>query len=482
MYYVVGVVCLCYLILAILSRREGVPRGESAVLRPFCRMALYLYKRACIHRLPFFSTKQVREDLARLYPREGRESVCTDYYVRKLALSLLIVLVGSVLGLAVSAQAQSKRALSDEGTVTRSSYEDGERTLRVECTVESGKKQFQVQVAPRALSAEEISGQYALFCQELPRLIRGDNPSLEEVSEDLQLSETYDGYPFAITWKSGDPEILRDDGRVSPPEEGERTVRLSAVIACGEREWREELSVKVVPVVYSQEEMDRRELEKILLASEAESREEAQWQLPQDWRGNKLVWRERTKDRGMLLGLGAVAVSVTIYLLADRDLHDRLEKRKRKMRREYPDVVHKLALYLGAGMTIRNAFQRMAGDYERSRREGGSECPIYEELLYLNRELQAGVSEGAAYEHFGRRTGLQEYIRLCTLLTQNLKKGSTALLERLGEEAEKAYEERMRDGKRLAEEAVTKLLLPMVMMLLVVMLIIMIPAFSSMGA
>ena len=82
-------------------------------------------------------------------------------------------------------------------------------------------------------------------------------------------------------------------------------------------------------------------------------------------------------------------------------------------------------------------------------------------MLYTCRELQGGVSEGAAYEHFGKRTGLREYIRLGTLLGQNLKRGNSTLTERLREEAEKSSAESLLRVRRLGEEAGTKLLVPM---------------------
>ena len=100
-------------------------------------------------------------------------------------------------------------------------------------------------------------------------------------------------------------------------------------------------------------------------------------------------------------------------------------------------------------------------------------------MVYTCRELLSGVSEGAAYEHFGRRTGLQEYIRLSTLLMQNLKRGNGTLLERLQEETQKANEERLQQGRKLGEEAGTKLLVPMVLLLAVVMIVLMIPAFAA---
>lgn len=473
MYIVAGIVVVLYLILALLSRKEMTDSKTDRLLRPFYRMALYLYKWSCIRRLPFFSGGQVAEDLARLHPSENKAGICTDYYVGKIAKSLLICLVGTLLGLLVSTQAQAKRNLSDEGYVVRGSYETGEKEIDLECVLPKEVKHFRVKVSPRELSEEEIEEEYRRFIQELPMLILGENESLLKVSGELNLTEVYEGHPFFVEWESSEPTVLRSDGSVEIPEEGEQEAALTAKISYGKWEREECLEVRIVQPILSPEEADRRELEMLLSDSERDNRMNGEWYLPQHWRGEELRWRERVEDNGVALWMGAVAVSVVVYLLADRDLHDELEKKKQSMCREYPDVVHKLALYLGAGMTIRSAFQKMVAER--------GENPVYDEMSITCRELQAGVSEGAAYEHFGRRTGVQEYIRLSTLLTQNLKKGNSALLQRLREEAEKASRERLQYGKRLGEEAVTKLLLPMVMMLLVVMLMIMIPAFSSVG-
>ena len=186
------------------------------------------------------------------------------------------------------------------------------------------------------------------------------------------------------------------------------------------------------------------------------------------------------EDNSVLLWAAALIVAAAVYLLSDRDLHQKLEKRKRALQQEYPDLVHRLTLYVGAGMTVRSAFQKIASDYEKKRESMSGDHPAYEEMIYTCRELKAGVSEGAAYEHFGRRTGRQEYIRLSTFLMQNLKRGSSTLLERLREEAEKAGEEKLMQSRRLGEEAGTKLLIPMAIMLAVVMVMIMAPAFWAM--
>ena len=167
----------------------------------------------------------------------------------------------------------------------------------------------------------------------------------------------------------------------------------------------------------------------------------------------------------LLLGLGA---SVGIFFLMDKDLEDQVKKRRNLLRLGYPDLVNRLALYLVAGMTIRSAFGKLGETSELA--------------AYACREMQAGQSELIAYEHFGKRAGPREYVKLSTLLCQNLKKGSATLLARLEEEALLSAESRIQSGKKLGEEAETKLLIPMVLLLATVMLMIMVPAFSMMGA
>ena len=105
---------------------------------------------------------------------------------------------------------------------------------------------------------------------------------------------------------------------------------------------------------------------------------------------------------------------------------------------------------------------------------------LYEEMVATYNEIKNGVTELEAYERFGRRIQLVQYMKLSTLLSQNCKKGSADLLKLLEYESAQAFEERKEMAKRLGEEAGTKLLVPMVMMLFIVLMIIMVPAFMQM--
>ena len=104
---------------------------------------------------------------------------------------------------------------------------------------------------------------------------------------------------------------------------------------------------------------------------------------------------------------------------------------------------------------------------------------VYEEMRQASLRMQSGMPEGEAYLEFGRRTHLHSYLKLSSLLEQNLKKGSRGLVRLLEVESEEAWELRKNLAKQKGEEAGTRMLIPMFLMLILVMLIIVVPAFLS---
>lgn len=479
MYWVMSVVLAGFLVLFWLARREQPPEEAGFLLKPFYKIAACLYKRISVRFPRLFDSRQVETDLALLHPGEAKGCLKTDYYVKKTAISLAVVFAGTLFGGAVRFAAQGEVVLGEDGRVPRGSYGEGAFEITVAADYDGRRVVLRVPVEYRKLSGEETEKLADEFMERLPLLILGENDSMEAVSRNLKLKQSYEGYPFAVEWNSSDLRVISAEGDVYPGNEP-RQVTLSALFSYEGYSGEKELTVTVTEPELSAEEALRRELERLVSDAEEGSREQEDFQLPGEFRGKPLGWRQVIEDNSFALWLAAAAAAAAVYLLSDKDLHERLEKRRKTMRREYPELVHKLALFVGAGMTVRGAFQKIAGDYTAKRKGGDAPSPAYEELLYTCRELHSGVSEGAAYEHFGRRTGLQEYIRLSTLLTQNLKRGNSMLLDRLKEEADRAAEERLQQSRKLGEEAGTKLLIPMVMMLAVVMVIIMIPAFSGM--
>lgn len=84
-----------------------------------------------------------------------------------------------------------------------------------------------------------------------------------------------------------------------------------------------------------------------------------------------------------------------------REDEQRQQKYERKMQLAYPDIVNRLSLYMGAGISIRHAWERIIRGYEKQRQMTGNSEDAYEQMKLALRQMQNGVAETVAYEQFG---------------------------------------------------------------------------------
>lgn len=462
-------------ILAFLSRRE-----EGKLLE---RMSVYLYKKGCIYRIPMLNAHHVQRDLESLYPGQSGLFLQGGYYRKKIQLLLSVLCVGTLLGVLARICSDMGSSLTEQGELLRPAR--GQGTQQVELQVRMQGEEpgvISVQVPERRLTRQEAQELYEEFWEAWKRETLGDNPSWREVSFSLTPVEELEGYPFAVSWKSSDYEVLGGSGAVYEPQTS-TTVTLTVESRYLDLCWQEELEILVVPrTLEGAELLAARAWDAYCLAQE-EAADRDRIRLPEKLGENALEWREIRENHSAVLMLMTVVTAAAVFLFQDRDLHQQVLKRRERMKENYPVMLSKLILYLGAGMTIRGAFQKIALDYH-ARQEGVQRSlyePLYEEMLYACNRLQAGVSESRTLELWAARTGLQDCAKLSALLVQNLKKGNTALLTRLREEGDRALQEELNLHRKKGEEAGTALLVPMIMMMAIVMVLVMVPAFQSFG-
>lgn len=477
MYRIAVLVAVFFLILLCLARKEDVPRGTGTLMKPFLKMSVYLYRKVELYFPRILASRRIENHLCRLHPGESGRVLVAEYWEKKMALCLAVVAVGTLFGIAAKASAGSSLVLGENGVVERGDYYEDVKEAAIYADYAGNRVELFLEIEPRRLTEAEIEGVFDKFEKALPELVLGTNADLQNIRSDLLLSDAYEGFPIVVDWKSNRPDVMSSSGKVKTVEVATQvllTVEMSYGGYCRETN----MVVAVRPPLLTKEEELRKELEKMLALSAEEAAEQREWQLPAEWKGEGISWGQKVKDNGLVIWLAAIIVAVLLYFCTDRDLGETLEKRNARMRHEYPEIVHKLVLFMGAGMTLRGSFRKLAKDYENKTEK--EESPAYEEIVFSCNELSSGISEGTVYERFGKRIGLQEYIRLGTLLTQNLKRGSSTLLERLKEEADKASQEQLQQARKAGEEAGTKLLVPMVLQLAVVMVMIMVPVFLSM--
>lgn len=482
MIYVYIVILGIYMLLYIVSRRE---EGRN----PFCKMAAYILyrKQKAIHKVSAgkqnwkkeLQERQLGSKLKTLQPSTAMAVQIKEYYLSQYSVMLMVVFAGVLVCLAVWVSAHSSSLLMQGSYIKRNSYGDGDIPIELSAQIEGEEEEiFQYIVEERKYTQKEAEGLYQQAAAVLPEVICGNNSRLEDVRYDLELVTRIDGYPFELSWESSNYSLVNTDGMIDNAglEEGV-VVMLTAHFGYEQWTWDHQLYVQVNPVVYTHKEMVRNKLEELLHIQEERTASTQSMILPDSVESEPVIWREIIEDGSGYLMMLVLLAAGLLYWGKGREIDRQLDQRKKELLLDYPEIVNKLSLYMGAGMTIRNAFVKMGEDYKKQQKE--RRRYVYEEILITCYELQSGRSEKEAYDHFGKRCQVQAYMKLSTLLSQNIRKGSNDLLYMLRQEADSAFAERKNMAKKLGEEAGTKLLLPMMMMLCIVMVIIMIPAYFS---
>ena len=373
-----------------------------------------------------------------------------------------------------------------ESGLTRAGYGGYEQTYELEVTgLVEGEEHLPVtvQVSPRAYTKEEAEAAFHTLAEELPAIILGENENLQSVTSALNLPRSLPERGIRLTWYPEDPDLISFEGEVANERlSGPQETALKAVMTDGKHSGSFVYDVTVRPQVLEGKEAVLAAFQQELTDADARQAEQEIFLLPAEFSGRKLSYRKKQGyDGAYLLALGFLA-AVLLGLRAKNEEKEIQKKRREELLLDYSELVSKFIVYLGAGLTIRNAWQKIAEHYRSEREQGLTQkrC-VYEEMLTTLQELGKGIPEANAYQAFGRRCGLQPYVKFCTLLEQNRRNGGGNLKPLLTAEMETAFEERKNAARRRGEEAGTKLLLPLFMMLIIVMVIVILPAMLSMG-
>lgn len=447
--------------------------GEGGVER-FYPVAAEVLRFLAAHGISLSKSSRKR-DLRRL-SLGNKEETEFFYNLKRISYVYLVLFVTAILGSLYGVSMLMEGRVSKEGLF---------RPLQEETTnyeLYANGNRLDVSVRKREYTLEETMESFRLAEEELPSLILGDNPSLEEVRQDLVLPDRLEQYGIEIHWMSSDPEVLGLDGhvenRLMAAEEAKR-VELLATLSYGEYDYAIEYSVQILSPLYGREEAFLASLERYLKEQEEASIHEEALALPENFQEEEISYRlGTTKDGYLMVALG-LSCAVAIFLGMDADVKKRMKERKEQMLLDYSEIVSKLNILSGAGMSIRSAWGKIVQDYEKQCSLGKENRYAYEEMKLTYYEMQGGISETKAYADFGKRCNVHEYLKLGALLEQNVKKGAKGLARMLQEEALQAFENRKRLAKKLGEEAGTKLLIPMILMLGIVMAIVMIPALQA---
>lgn len=352
---------------------------------------------------------------------------------------------------------------------------EGDRTEELEVEIADSTYTLEVTLKELPYTEEEAGTLLREAAAGLEEIFLNGNTDMAHIMTDVSMPSTYPDTEIGLQWYLSSWEYISPDGTVSNEGlEDIESLQVRAELSLSDQEidWTREIAICPPGDPDGQEKLE-------MLTYQIESAQEEGGSetilLPDSLLGESVIWYSVKDDRWLLIALLTVAALCAMTFGKRQEEEKERAKRERVLQLAYPDIVSRLGLYMGAGISMRNAWERIVESYE----ESGASNDAYEEMRVMLREMRSGVAEGAAYERFGSRCRLPSYLKLGTLLSQNLRKGTRNLSGLLQEESREAFENRKAYAKKLGEECESKLLLPMLLMLLTVLIMIMYPAVVS---
>lgn len=429
--------------------------------------------------------KKRMEQIKLLHANEDHVMQYKLFMAKKFGIVLFCILIFNSLGLCLLISNQ-KEPIIQNGTITRPSY--GEDASEVDLDVAlTGKEDYvqqhvTISVLPREYTKEEFEKVSENAKEYLNKAILGQNVSTDKIYYPLNLISSIPDSGLSVEWQFNDGDLIETDGAIH--HEGltqETKIVIMAVMKSGDFQKEYEIPLTVLPEVLSKEDQLLYHFNSELTSANETGVTSDKMVLPDTVDSHSVYYEEKSAG-----GLGgfcvfAILVLLLVYIMMEQQLVQQKEERDIEIMLDYPELINKFTLLIGAGMTIKKAWEKIVSEYEeRKALEKTTRRYAYEELKVTLSELNNGVTESKAYEAFGRRMQLMPYMKFSSMLAQNVSKGMDGIMQALELEAYTAFEERKELAKRLGEKAGTKLLLPMGIMLCLVMAMIIIPAMQMM--
>ena len=351
-------------------------------------------------------------------------------------------------------------------------------TEHLQVQIGEDKTPIDVTVAAVPYDRKEEQTRIREASKNLETIFLGQNTSLDHVTMDLHMPTQIGNSEVTVQWYLDSWKYLEPDGTLKNEGLEEPVwIQVQALLSFGEENLTWNRTIQICPPEAPDTAMMIRMLQYQL--QECQAGYEETVQLPAEVSEQAVTWYPQRDTRWLWTTLLTGAALCGLWTGKKREDEQRLQKYERKMQLAYPDIVNRLSLYMGAGISIRHAWERIIRGYEKQRQMTGNSEDAYEQMKLALRQMQNGVAETVAYEQFGMDCRLCSYLKLGTLLSQNLRLGTGNLAEMLKAEAKDAFEDRKALARKIGEECESRLLLPMLLMLLSILIMIMYPAVSS---
>ena len=366
-----------------------------------------------------------------------------------------------------------------DNTIERPAVGESDAQEELEYKTDDKKTDIVLDVPAMLHTAEEKEELISKAKEEIDGSFIGDNEDLDEISQAVVMKESYVEGLVKAEWQLSDYKIVGAEGEINYDNVSSETlIDADVTLTCEDVSDVYSFSFRVVPLDTNSSLGIDYYVRKAIHGLFQDSDDTVT--LPDKVGDKEVTWSKKYTFLGAKIGILGVLAAVAMVIGQAKEEKNKKDKYLKSMVRDYPKIVESLSLYVGAGLSIKNAMYRISEEYmiRRSKKKE----PGFEGVLRVCREIEEGRSEVKAFENLASYCPTREYRRLSNLLTSSIKKGSKGMLEQLENEEAEAFEMQKQYVKIAGEEASTKLLFPMIGLLGIVLIIIIAPSIFNMQA
>lgn len=375
----------------------------------------------------------------------------------------------------------SSNAITDN-TLTRNDTGDGDAIYDLVLNADGLDEDYSYQLKLREEqpSDKQANELFTRAKKEIDESFCEEGQSVEQVRGHINMKEAYAKGAVEAEWTLSDYDVVDIDGDVNQDafeaadDEQGKLVSASVELSCGEHRQLYDFSFVVFPDELDAGERLIKDINRHI-DSEMSKAGTKKLTLPDEVDGVKLSWSKEKSNTAGKIAMLEIIVIVLLVLEKKEKKKTAQKERNIQLQLEYPEIVSKMAVLMGSGMTVEQSWNRITARYLDERKNKNT-MPAYEEMLVTEREISDGMTGRKAYAGFAERVKLPCYQKLVRIILQSIHKGSKGVCEMLEKESEDAFDERRLLALKLGEEAGTKMLMPMMIMMAIVIAIVIAPA------
>lgn len=370
----------------------------------------------------------------------------------------------------------------DGEKIFRNAAGDGEKSIDLILNADGLEKDsvYKLNVKEEIPSQKQANDYFEKAIAEIEENFCSTGDELEHITKDVNMSDSYVNGVVEAEWLLSDYTVMDYEGHILEDaeldEKSGRIVNASVQLSCVEYKQLYEFSFMVYEKKCSASENLMKSIdEELKIRMNQEGTRELI--LPEKIGNTMLTWSEKKDSLVLKIALLEVVIVVLIVLSKKEKKKDEIKKINAQMELDYPEIVSKMAILMGAGMTVEQAWNKISARYlDKKQKDKELKLHAYEQMLVTVREISDGESTNKAYIRFAERVNLSSYQRFVRIILQSINKGSSGVCQMLEKESDDAFNERRLNAQKLGEEASTKMLIPMLIMMGIVIAIVIAPA------